>query len=459
MKRKISIPYVDWRDGRPRFKPGARLRSLGFVSQDLRHPESGRIPPAKLSPGTKNSGAWFQPGEAMDWSTAFAKRIDALQNKASVEKAEDAPAKRKNRRARPAPATAPKGTYPLSRLNEDWQRSDEFHDLAEKSRRDYASKMRAIEQDAPDVWASEIDALDRQIIKAIYKRARATRGNAMARSMIRILSSAITWGLDEGKFKIVEVNPALRLKMKSLDPRVRFASRFELETLVSAADMVGRPDMGDSFIAAVWSGQRQGDRLALEFKSKLKTRLVCKQSKTGAIVNMPIAPEFERRRTAAAARRLAAGIVSNHLILFEKTWRPFQQDTYRHYFSEIRKIAAFGLWKLKDGTLRCPVNERFKHLNHVTAGPVPAPNQGTCLVEPSRSLADFQEMDFRDTAVTWLALSGATVPEICAVTGHSVQSATQVLRHYLAMHPDMADSAISKMVTWYEKDGETEIGF
>lgn len=453
MKRKISIPYVNWRDGRPRFDPGANLRALGFSGTDLRHPDGEKVAPAELQPGTKNRGDWFGAGEAMDWSAAFAKRLAVLQKEQQTSEPRPAPA-RTSRVSRPTRATAPRNSYPLSRLNEDWQRSSEFKDLAAGTRRDYANKMNAIAETAPDVWASEIDALDRVIVKSVYRLARDRRGNAMARSMIRILSSAITWGLDEGKFRIRETNPCLKLKMKSLDPRVRFASRQELETLVKVADLVSRPDMGDSFVAAVWSGQRQGDRLALQVRGQVKDRLICKQSKTGAIVNMQIAPEFQRRRTAGQIRRQEAGVVSNQLILFENTWQPFNQNTYRHFFNDIRRVAVNGLWQLPDGDLRCPVNERFKYLKHVTIGPI----QGTCLVEPCRSLEDFQEMDFRDTAVTWLALAEATIPEICAVTGHSVQSATQVLRHYLAMHPDMADSAIAKMVAWFEKDGDTEIG-
>ncbi|OCP17012.1 hypothetical protein BC360_12295 [Ensifer sp. LC163] len=53
--------------------------------------------------------------------------------------------------------------------------------------------------------------------------------------------------------------------------------------------------------------------------------------------------------------------------------------------------------------------------------------------------------------------SSATPPEICSVTGHSLQGAHQILRHYLALHPEMATTAIDKMVTWYDGHGETAI--
>jgi hypothetical protein len=44
------------------------------------------------------------------------------------------------------------------------------------------------------------------------------------------------------------------------------------------------------------------------------------------------------------------------------------------------------------------------------------------------------------------------------VTGHSPQSATAVLKHYLATHPEMADTAIGKMMAWSDAGGEVEIG-
>ncbi|WP_281932130.1 hypothetical protein [Roseibium album] len=442
MKRKISIPFVAWRDGRPRYKPGKNHRDMGLPSLDLRHPAGGKVSPSDLKPGTKNTGDWFGPGEAMDWSDAFQKQLAALQQPQK-------PAAPKRPRAKPTRATAPKGSYPLSQLIEDWKKSPRFtDDLAPKSRYDYASKMNVLSERYPDIWAAEIDAIDRPIVYGLYEDIRAKRGLSMARSTIRVMSSAFTWGLNKGKFKIRESNPCLSLGMAQPKPRLRVAERHELLTLVAAADAVGRSDMGDSFILGVWSGQRQGDRLALQLNERLTRRLDLRQGKTGALVSLPRAAELDKRLKVSEQRRRQAGVVSNHLILFENTWSPFNQDTYRHYFAEIRTIATNGLWQAEDGSLICPVNTPFRYLKHeVSAGPA----AGECLVKPCPSLADFWEEDFRDTAVTWLALAGSTIPQICAVTGHSIQSATTVLKHYLALHADMADSAIAKMTAWYEE--------
>ncbi|MBO6893425.1 MAG: hypothetical protein JJ866_15890 [Roseibium sp.] len=160
MKRKISIPFVSWRDGRPRFEPGPKMRDLGFSGTSLRHPMGEKIDPASLETGTKNTGDWFGPGEAMDWSAAFAKRMAEAQKKAKDTETKR-PAKTKQTRAPALRKTRKKGPYPLGRLIEDWKRSPSFRDdKAEKTRRDYASKMSVLEEAYPDVWAAEIDALD-----------------------------------------------------------------------------------------------------------------------------------------------------------------------------------------------------------------------------------------------------------------------------------------------------------
>jgi hypothetical protein len=55
--------------------------------------------------------------------------------------------------------------------------------------------------------------------------------------------------------------------------------------------------------------------------------------------------------------------------------------------------------------------------------------------------------------VTWLARASATLSEIASISGHSLRSIHQILSHYLAITPELADSAIAKLVAWMEKVG------
>ncbi|MBB3945900.1 hypothetical protein GGQ73_001835 [Rhizobium skierniewicense] len=52
-KPQPKIPYITWRNGRPRFEPSKTLRDRGYKGQDLRN---------------ETDQSWMTAGQAMDWS-------------------------------------------------------------------------------------------------------------------------------------------------------------------------------------------------------------------------------------------------------------------------------------------------------------------------------------------------------------------------------------------------------
>jgi integrase len=60
-------------------------------------------------------------------------------------------------------------------------------------------------------------------------------------------------------------------------------------------------------------------------------------------------------------------------------------------------------------------------------------------------IRDLHFHDLRGTAITMLAEAGCTVPEIAAVTGHTLKHVTHVLETYLARTRHLADAAIVKL--------------
>ncbi|GAA2871708.1 hypothetical protein GGQ99_000994 [Aminobacter niigataensis] len=469
---KISPhPHVAFRDGRPRFKPGPELRAAGYKDTDLRWPDPA---PAKwratdLVPGDRNAGRWFSRGETVDWSEAFVKSHKQAAKEAEAEK----PAA-----MRAAPAGRKAAVYSLGDLFEDWKRSPKFNqpkDEAEQRRQraakviyapksivDFKQKLGIIERHDPSLWASPVDALDQPILFGLYEELVSAYGLSQARGSIATLSIALSWGRKRGKFSFASnqgVNPAKGLGMVTPPPRVRFGRRIEIETLVAVADHLKWPEMADMVILGVWTGQRQGDRLQMVDKGLLNKRRIFRQAKTGAIVSVMQAPELEQRMEASQKRRQGAGIVNPRVILDEQLWQPFPDDgdRYRKRYAELRAIAAKGIM---DEAATEKLQARWRAEGRNSEPPVvwivkPCPS---LLGDPETGLQPLQEGDFRDTAVTWMALSGATIPEIISITGHTPESATRILKHYLARHPEMADSAIKKMVDWYDADGETEFG-
>ncbi|MER2536909.1 MAG: hypothetical protein ABTQ31_17285 [Rhizobiaceae bacterium] len=455
MPKKSPHPYVVWREGRPRFVPDQRLRAAGHKGRDLRH-EDGR---------------WYSRGEAVDWSEAFVGRLAEAKRKAAV------PERRVVKKPAPAAprryAARPAGPVSLEQLFEDWYRTPKFQLPKEPAQlrrlvaaravyapntiRHYRNKADVLAEFDPSLWASPADALDQPIVFGLYEALVVERGMATARAVVAVLSVCLAWGKKRGRIEFKAnkgVNPARELGMVTPPPRIRFATRPEINALVAAADALGRPEIGDMVLLGLWTGQRQSDRLELEDFGLFKKRRRFVQGKTNARVDILEAPELERRLKASAERRKAAKaeallaapaqerdkvekrfrrVILNERIdsRYEKCfWQPYTRMHYSHEFGEIRAAAVKGIENGKGG---------WK-------------------VKPCPSLADFHEADLRDTAVTWMALADATIPQIIAVTGHTAQSANTILKHYLASHPEMADEAIGKMIAWYDADGETEMG-
>jgi integrase len=66
------------------------------------------------------------------------------------------------------------------------------------------------------------------------------------------------------------------------------------------------------------------------------------------------------------------------------------------------------------------------------------------------SLKDLHFHDLRGTAVTRLALSNCSVPEIASITGHSMKTVQEILdAHYLGGRLELAESAIKKLSEEY----------
>jgi hypothetical protein len=121
-----------------------------------------------------------------------------------------------------------------------------------------------------------------------------------------------------------------------------------------------------------------------------------------------------------------------HVIIDEKTGQPFKGDWYRSLFARVRAIAAAGV----PGVLE-PCPERA----HVADS------------DPVKGIVDLRDQDLRDTTVTWMARSQADVYEIARVTGHSFATIHDILKHNLALHPEMADAAIGKLVKFMQERG------
>ncbi|OCC01813.1 hypothetical protein BA190_26740 [Labrys sp. WJW] len=410
---RISIPHVSWRDGRPRFNPGPKLRRLGYKGEDLRHGKTG---------------AWFTQEETLAWVSARVGEIEQRRRDKAAGK-----------RLKPMQG---RRVYSVEDLFKDWFASPRLKGeavvdgkrnekgLSSATIKDYGYKRDALQRQDGELFVSPVAALTGPICYGLYEDLWRDTGLSTARGVLATLSAAISWGMKRGKVGFV-ANPCKGLGLQTPPPRVRALTPAEVDHLVKAADSMGRPEIGDSVLLGVWTGQRQADRLQLIDLGLIDGRRVFRQSKTKAIVEIPEAPALAARLAAARARREEWKVKPLHTLVDERTREPWKPDWYRHVFAEVRNAAVDGV-RAQDGSW---------------------------LVEPMPALDSSdtglpRDQDLRDTAVTWLARAGCTVPQICAITGHSEASVYAILKHYLSHHRELADQAIAKVISWH--DGQVE---
>lgn len=403
---QVSIPNVSLRPRpdergkityRPRYTPGPLARKRGDAPKDLKHPD----------------GSWYSLQDAAEWARNHKRTLEA-DKPATV-----APIALDDDRS----ITALLRSW-LSSPGMDGKASSvgkmTIRAISLNTAKFYAQWSRILAAHDPLLASCPAAELDREIVRKLFESLWQARGLASARASIKTLSAAVCWGMNHGhaSTKGLVANPCANLRMQEPEPRLRCGEPKEMERLVAAADAIGRPEVGDAIMLGLWTGQRQSDRLALIDSGLENGRRIFRQRKTGAIVAIADTEELGQRL--AAGRRRRANLANMLVIRDEHTNAEFTRRWYGELFDRARTAAVAGVFV-----------------------------DGACVVPPTPSLADFRDQDLRDTAVTWMARAGATVPEICAVSGHSLQSATKVLTHYLAMHPEMADSAMAKMAAWY----------
>ncbi len=381
VKIVVRIPHVSWRDGRPRFNPGPKLRALGYKGEDLRHP----------------NGAWFDLAETERWLRAREQEITSRRAKKAEGK-------------RLAPLKRP-GAYTLEDLFEDLYRSKDFHAKAHKTQADYRAKAKAFASFDPLLYSVAANELTRAAVKGLHERLWQDKGLAMANGMIAVLRLAYSHAIDRGRGEI-KSNPCLKLRLRTPPPRLRCATAAEINALMRAAD-AHEPSIGDAIVIALFTGQRQGDVLALAEDGVSGGRIRLRQRKTGALVSVRATPMLAARLEAIRERNRLAGRVARTIVYDPRSGEAWNEHTFRHRFSELRAIAA-----------------------------------ADCA-----SVADLRFQDLRDTAVTWLARAECTIPEIASVTGHSLETINTVLKHYLVLDESTNDSAMEKLRAWAEREG------
>ena len=155
---------------------------------------------------------------------------------------------------------------------------------------------------------------------------------------------------------------------------------------------VASPEMALAYVLHAFTAQRQADILMMTWRQYSGGAIRLRQAKTGTLVEVPVHREL-RKMLDLAPR------VSTH-ILTDARGRPFKPDNFRHQWRAA--TLAAGL----DG---------------------------------------LQNRDLRRTAMVRMADAGATVPEIAAVSGHTIEETQRIIDTYVVPTTAQAEAAVRKL--------------
>ena len=258
----------------------------------------------------------------------------------------------------------------------------------------------------------QVAALTPPILYGYWRETYEKRGHHRANAILSTARAMLTYGRLRLGWRAD--NPARDLGLMRPPARLVMWLPWQIEIFVMLADELGAPSVGDAIIVALHSGQRQADCFQLPIRIFDNDRIRIAQAKTRALIDAPMTPELKARVGQAIERRRRHNVISlDAPIILREDGAAYDKKTFNTNFLKVRDAAEH-------------IDGSFAHVK-------------------------FQ--DLRDTAVTRLALAECTMAEISAITGHSLRTIQDIMKHYLVMQPEMADAAIRKLSAWMQKEG------
>jgi integrase len=339
----------------------------------------------------------------------------------------------------------PNGT--IARLIDGFYRWPHFRRCSPRTQQQYRAVCRQIDAVMGDM---PIALLTRATAKKFVSRYPTP---AMQRYALAAIRRLATFAVDEGHFDkhpfLTEQGNAIELGAP-LEGRIRIWTAAEADWMIRAADALALPSVADAIVLGLYTGQRKGDVLAMRWPARGRNEIVVAQSKMrryGRAVVIPIAdtglPAFEarladmRQRTIDRLQRAltartgadAAGVTpidfEGQPMVATADGSTYASRWFATLFDRVRRLAALMHMIDSLGLLFGETRPRNDPAQRV-------------------DFADLTFPDLRDTCISILHDSGASIDDICTITGHTPGQTAVIVRHYLQLTGQRARRAMKR---------------
>jgi hypothetical protein len=333
-----------------------------------------------------------------------------------------------------------RGTIP--HLIDIYQASEDYIEKAQKTRTGYDRCLEILCEWSARTSHPQVATITRRALRELHKALRWPHGEPCGRvgrcptdricpagrnvpcpveklpnanAILRVASILLGVAVDEG---VISTNLAKGLKLPGKAGRDQVWPEEAIERFRQTAAEMNRRSVALAVCMASDLGQREGDILTLHRGQRRGMAILIRPQKTRRRVNkaiqVPLLPDLARMLDENPDGATV-------YVVSEETGKPYKADNFRHVFAEIRAAAGIDEVARRYGI------------------------EGGLLF-----------MDLRRTAVVHLARAGCSVPEIAAITGHSVSRTVSILEVYLPRDSEMAAAAIAKLEAWRRHKGAAE---
>jgi len=278
---------------------------------------------------------------------------------------------------------------------EMYKNSTEFGKLAARSRSDYLQQISKIEL---RFGSMPITAIEDRRSRGTFKTWRdelSARSSRQADYAWSVLARILSVAKDRGLISVNHCEKGGRIYSADRAEKIWTAENIRQFCAVASKELQA------ALLLALWTGQRQGDLLRLSWNGYDGAHIRLRQGKTKKRVSIRVGATLKiALESAKACRALATTVLTN------SRGKPWTSAGFR---------ASWGKAFKKSGLAD-----------------------------------DLHFHDLRGTAVTRLALAECTVPQIAAITGHSLKDVEAILgTHYLGGTVELAEAAIIKLDAVY----------
>jgi integrase len=271
----------------------------------------------------------------------------------------------------------------------------EFAKLAARTKKDYLRFLGWVESEFGDM---PLSLAEKPKARGMFKTWRddiaEKHGDRQADYVWGVLARVLSVAKDRGT---ITTNVCERGgKLYSVDrAEVIWLSEHVKAFLAAAPD-----ELRFALVLALWTGQRQGDLIKLNWSQYDGTHIRLRQGKRKARVLLPVGSVLKNELDSRRPKKPEGAILRNTRGV---AWT---SDGFRSSWSAV----------------------------HTRAG---------------LDTTDLRFNDLRGTAVTRLALAGCSVPQIAKFTGHSLKDVERILdAHYLGGNFELAEQAMTKRVAY-----------